>query len=137
MNATRLGLVIGVIVTMAAACAGTGAAPPPSSTAYTTLMAGWEHHFQIDWTAADQGPNTRRVSGYVYNKNGEFATSLRVLAQAVDSTGTVVGQRIGYVPGGLVALGRSYFVVPNMPVADNYRVSVWDYTWFQAPKDPR
>ena len=137
MKAIRFGCLIGLIVTMAAACAGTGTAPPPGSIHYTTLMAGWEHHFKIDWTAAEQGPNTRRVSGYVYNQNGEFATSLRVLAQAVDSAGTVVGQRIGYVPGGVGGFGRAYFVVSNLPVADSYRVSVWDYTWFQAPGDRR
>jgi hypothetical protein len=137
MKTIRLGLLIGLIVTTAAACAGTGYAPPPSATRYNTLMSGWEHHFKIDWTAAEQGPNARQVSGYVYNQNGEFATSLRVLAQAVDSTGALVGQRIGYVPGGVGGFGRAYFVVSNLPVADSYRVSVWDYTWFQAPKDPR
>jgi len=136
MKAIRLALLIGPIVTLAAACAGTGAAPPPG-TGYNTLMSGWEHHFRIEWAAAEQSPTTRRVTGYVYNQNGEFATSLRVLAQAVDSAGTVVGQRIGYVPGGVGGFGRAYFVVSNLPVADSYRVSVWDYTWFQAPKDPR
>jgi hypothetical protein len=136
MKAIRLGLLTGLIVTVAAACAST-ADVPSASTRYTTLMAGWEHHFKIDWTATEQGPTTRAVSGYVYNQNGEFATHLRVLAQAVDSTGNVVGQRIGYVPGGVGGFGRAYFVVSNLPVTDNYRVSVWDYTWFQAPKDPR
>lgn len=135
MKAIRLALLIGLVVAMNAACANTGATPPLNSP--TTLMSGWEHHFRIDWTAAEQSPNTRQVSGYVYNQNGEFATSLRVLAQAVDTTGAVVGQRIAYVPGGVGGFGRVYFVVPNLPVADNYRVSVWDYTWFQAPRDPR
>jgi len=137
MKAVRLGLLVGLIVTSGSACASAGAAPPPSATRYNTLMAGWEHHFKIDWTAAAQGPNARQVTGYVYNQNGEFATNLRVLAQAIDSAGNVVGQRIGYVPGGVGGFGRAYFVVSNMPVADNYRVSVWDYTWFQAPKDRR
>jgi hypothetical protein len=136
MKAIRLGLLVSAIVTTAAACASTYAAPPPG-TGYSTLMSGWEHHFRIDWTVADQSPNTRKVSGYVYNQNGEFATSLRVLAQAVDATGSVVGNRIAYVPGGLGGFGRAYFMVPDLPVADNYRVSVWDYTWFQAPKEPR
>jgi hypothetical protein len=135
MQAIRLGLLSGLIVTTAAACA--TAAAPPTTSGYTTLMAGWEYHFKIDWTAAEQGPTTRTVSGYVYNQHGEFATQLRVLAQAIDSTGNVVGQRIGYVPGGVGGFGRAYFVVSNLPVADTYRVSVWDYTWFQAPKDPR
>jgi hypothetical protein len=136
MKAIRPALLISLIVTTAVACASSGATPAPG-TGYTTLMSGWEHHFSIDWTAADQSPSTRRVSGYVYNQNGEFATSLRVLAQAVDATGTVVGQRIAYVPGGVGGFGRAYFIVPDLPVADNYRVSVWDYTWFQAPRDPR
>jgi hypothetical protein len=136
MKVIRSALLISLIVTTAAACASSGATPPPG-TGYNTLMSGWEHHFRIDWTAADQSPNARKISGYVYNQNGEFATSLRVLAQAVDATGTVVGQRIAYVPGGVGGFGRAYFIVPDLPVADNYRVSVWDYTWFQAPKDPR
>jgi len=136
MKAIRLALLLGVIGTTAAACATSGAYPAPGS-GYNTLMSGWEHHFKIDWAATDQGPNTRKVSGYVYNQNGEFATSLRVLAQAVDTNGTVVGQHIAYVPGGVGGFGRAYFSVPDLPVADNYRVSVWDYTWFQAPKDPR
>jgi hypothetical protein len=137
MTTLRTGLLIGLIVTLSAACATSGAAPPAGRTQYNTLMSGWEKHFRIDWTAAEQGPSTRTVSGYVYNQNGEFATQLRVLAQAVDSSGAVIGQRIGYVPGGVGGFGRAYFVVSNLPVADTYRVSVWDYTWFQAPKDPR
>jgi hypothetical protein len=136
MKAIRSALLISLVVTTAGACVSSGATPPPG-TGYNTLMSGWEHHFSIDWTAADQSANTRKVSGYVYNQNGEFATSLRVLAQAVDATGTVVGQRIAYVPGGVGGFGRAYFIVPDLPVADNYRVSVWDYTWFQAPKDRR
>jgi hypothetical protein len=76
---------------MSAACAEIGAAPPLSMTA-TTLMAGWEHHFSFEWTATEQSPTSRKVSGYVYNRNGEFATSLRVLAQAVDAGGAVVGR---------------------------------------------
>jgi hypothetical protein len=116
---------------MSAACAEIGAAPPLSMTA-TTLTAGWEHHFSFEWTATEQNQTSRKVSGYVYNRKGEFATSLRVLAQAVDAGGAVVGQRIVYVPGGVSGFGRAYFEVPNLPVTASYRLSVWDYTWFQA-----
>jgi len=122
------GGLLGTIVTVG--CASTGDAQAPGSP--TTLMYGWEHHFSIDWTAAEQGPNERQVSGYVYNQHGEFATHLRVLAQAVDQTGAVVGQRIAYIPGGVGGFGRAYFIVPNLPVTAAYRVSVWDYTWFQS-----
>jgi hypothetical protein len=131
MNALRFGLLIGTILTLSAGCALSGDVPPPGSP--TTLMYGWEYHFSIDWTAVEQTANTRQVSGYVYSRNGESATQLRVLAQALDPAGTVVFQRIAYVPGGVGGFGRAYFIVQNMPVADSYRVSIWDYTWFQAP----
>jgi len=132
MKAIRLGLLITVMVTMSAACASYG--PSPSTT--TTLMSGWEHHFSIDWTAVEQSQSSRKVSGYIYNNHGELATHLRVLAQAIDPAGAVVGSRIAYVPGGVGGFGRVYFEVPNLPVAENYRVSIWDYTWFQAPGSP-
>ena len=134
MKAIRLGLLIGLIATMSAACAGTGAEPPLSMTA-TTLTAGWEHHFTFEWAAAEQSQSSRTVAGYVYNRNGEFAVSLRVLAQAIDSGGAVVGQRIAFVPGGVGGFGRAYFEVQNLPATASYRVSVWDYTWFQSNGD--
>jgi hypothetical protein len=101
----------------------------------TTLMAGWEQHFTLEW-AADQGQNgARRVSGYVYNRHGEYALDLRLLAQALDPSGAVIGQRIAWVPGGVGGSGRAYFEVPNLPPANSYRVSVWDYTWAQGVGD--
>jgi hypothetical protein len=130
----RFALLITAIVTINA-CASTNPNLTPSSTT-TTLMAGWEYHFAIEWAAAEQGPNTRRVSGYVYNQHGETATQMRVLAQALDPSGAVVGQRIAYVLGGVGGFGRAYFDVPNLPATSAYRVSVWDYTLFQAPGRP-
>ena len=134
MRATRVGVLIGLIVTLGAACAGTGDTLPLGSTT-TTLTAGWEHHFTFEWAAADQAPASKKVAGYVYNHNGEYAISLRVLAQAVDSGGVVVGQRIAFVPGGVGGFGRAYFEVPNLPATASYRLSVWDYTWFQSNGD--
>ena len=123
---------LGLIVLTAAACATTGAEPPLSSPATTTLMYGWERHFALEWTAE---PERGRVSGYLHNRNGENALSVRVLAQALDASGAVVGQRIQAIPGGVGGFGRAYFTLANLPAANSYRVSVWDYTWFQAPGD--
>jgi len=131
MKAIRLGLLLGLIATMSAGCAELGAPLPLSMTA-TTLTAGWEQHFSFEWTATEQGQSSRKVAGYVYNRNGEFATNLRVLAQAIDAGGAVVGQRIAYVPGGVGGFGRAPFEVPSLPATASYRLSVWDYTWFQA-----
>src|SRR5882724_7530571 len=122
MKATRLGFMIALIVTLSAACAGTGATPPLSMTA-TTLTAGWEQHFTVEWATAEQSQSSRKVSGYVYNRHGEFATHLRVLAQAVDAGGAVIGQRIAFVPGGVGGFGRAYFEVPNLPATAACRIS--------------
>jgi hypothetical protein len=43
--------------------------------------------FSFEWTTTEQSQSSRKVSGRVLNRNGEFATSLRVLAQAVDTGG--------------------------------------------------
>jgi len=134
MGLIRLGGLIGLIATMCAACAELDATPPLSTTA-TTLTVGWEHHFTVEWAAAEQGQSSRKVSGNVYNRNGEYAIHLRVLAQAINANGAVVGQRVGYVPGGVGGFGRAYFEVPNLPATASYRVSVWDYTWFQSDGD--
>jgi hypothetical protein len=134
MRVTRFGLLTALILMMSAGCAGTGVEPPLSMTT-TTLTAGWEQHFTVEWAATEQSPTARKVSGYVYNRNGEYAMNMRVLAVAVDGAGTVVGQRIGYVLGGVGGFGRAYFEVPNLPATAAYRVSVWDYTWFQSNGD--
>jgi hypothetical protein len=134
MTTIRSGVLTALLTAMCTACAPFGSELPLSMTA-TTLTAGWEHHFRVEWAAAEQGPNARKVSGYVSNQSGELAINMRVLAQAVDSTGNVVGQRIAFVPGGVGGFGRVYFEVPNLPAAPTYRVSVWDYTWFQADGD--
>lgn len=136
MATVRFVILVAAIASMASGCAsfGTGATPPLSSTA-TTLTYGWENHFSIEWAALQGRNGTQRVTGYVYNWKGEYALDLRVMAQAVDAAGTVVGQRIAFVPGGVGGLGRAYFEVPSLPAASTYRVSVWDYTWAQGVGD--
>jgi hypothetical protein len=131
-------ILVGAIAAMTSACAniGTGAAPPLSVTD-TTLMYGWENYFSIEWAALQGRNGTQRVAGYVYNRKGEYALDLRVMAQAVDASGAVVGQRIAFVPGGVGGLGRAYFEVPNLPVASTYRLSVYDFTWSQGAGDSR
>ncbi len=136
MRAIRVRFLIGLVAALSAGCVGTADAPPLSMTT-TTLMAGWEYHFTFEWVTADQGQTGKKLSGYVYNHHGEYAVNLRVLAQAVDSGGAVVGQRIAYVPGGVGGFGRTHFEVPNLPATASYRVSVWDYTWLQSSGDKK
>jgi hypothetical protein len=103
----------------------------------TTLTAGWERHFTLEWTAAPEQGGAQQVTGYIYNRHGEHAMKIRLLAQALDPAGAVVGQRIGWVPGGVNGFGRAYFAVAHLPAANTYRVTVWDYTWHQADGSDR
>ena len=138
MATVRFVILLGAIAAMASGCANVGhGADPPLSVTENTLMYGWENYFSIEWAALQGRNGTQRVTGYVYNRKGEYALDLRVMAQAVDAAGTVVGQRIAFVPGGVGGSGRAYFEVPNLPVASTYRLSVYDFTWAQGTGDAR
>lgn len=134
----RLSLVLGLAVTVLAGCA-TPAMDPGGSvpSSQTTLMAGWEHHFTIEWTVEPEAETTRLLRGYLNNRHGERAEDVRVLARGLDSSGAVVGRRIAFVPGGVSGFGRAPFVIQRMPAADHYEVSVWTYTWHQSGSQDR
>jgi hypothetical protein len=112
-------------------CATTGPLVPAGSP--TTLVAGWEHHFTIDWTTEAEPGGSRRIVGHVSGQQGEGAEPVRLLGQALDASGAVVGQRIEWLVGGINGFQRAYFEIPHLPVAASYRVSVWEYTWRQSP----
>ena len=124
---------LGLIAATLTAC-GTASSYLTPSGSTTTLMAGWERHFAIDWTVEPEQDGGRRIRGYVTSKYGEYAEPLRLLAQALDPSGGVIGQRIVWVPGGVNGFQRAYFEVPHMPPAAQYRVSVWDYSLHQSPR---
>ena len=120
---------LALIALLATTCAtGNGVTPSES----TTLMAGWERHFALEWTVEVERDGTRRLRGYVQNQLGEAVEQVRVLARALDAPAAVVGQRISWVPGTVGGFGRAYFEVPNLPPADRYMLTVWDYTLVQS-----
>jgi hypothetical protein len=121
---------IGLVAVTTAACGVTTYLTPSGST--TTLMAGWERHFVLDWTVEPEQSDARRLRGYVHNQHGESAENVRLLAQALDASGAVIGQRTTWVPGVIGGFGRAYFEVPHLPPADHYRLTVWDYTLIQS-----
>ena|SRR5438309_1622091 len=83
--AVRLGL-IAVVMT---GC-GTSSSYLAPTGSNTTLMAGWEQHFALEWTAAPEQGGAQQVTGYIYSRHGEHAMNIRLLAQALDPAGTVV-----------------------------------------------
>jgi len=118
----------GLFVFGLAACGSDSLTP---SASVTTLTAGWEKHFALEWTVESQrGGVTLR--GSVTSSHGTRAEPMRLLAQALDASGAVVGQRIASVVGGVGGFQRASFEFADLPAADRYRVSVWDYTFQQS-----
>jgi hypothetical protein len=122
---------LGVIIVTLTACETASRSLTPSVST-TTLMAGWDHWFSLEWSLKREPGGTNRITGHITNQYGEASESVRLLAQALDASGAVVGQRIAYVPEGVGGFGRRYFEVRRLPVADRYQVTVWDYSFRQA-----
>jgi hypothetical protein len=97
-----------------------------------TLMYGWETRFAIEWTAEPETPQTRVVRGTVFARSGSSADRMRVLVQASDAAGNPVGQHLVWLVSGVSGASGSYFEATGMPIADQYRVTVWDYTTIES-----
>jgi len=123
-------LAVTALGTTACASLNSPALTPSSST--TTLTQGWDHWFKLDWSVEPEPGGGSRIRGYITNERGEAAEPLRLLAQALDSSDALVGQRIAWVPEGVGGYERAYFEISHLPVADHYRVSVWDYSFLQS-----
>ena len=112
-----------------AACTTAETAP---SAAVTTLDPAGSRWFQLQWTTVEVvGSNAQSVDGYVYNNNGE-AARVQLLAQALDTSGQVVDQRINYPEAPVPGFGRSYFHIGPLAAADHYQVTVWSAYFFQG-----
>ena len=122
----RFAALLLLVTTLAAGCAGaTGSGVVPSATT-TTAIVGWESWVRIDWTA-QPNPGGNDIVGYVTSHRGHTLINVRVLAQGLDASGNVVGQKIEWVPSAVPAMQRTYFRVPGLPPAARYRVSVWTF----------
>jgi hypothetical protein len=132
---TIVALPIGLFaVVLACGIATDGAAADRIPPSVTTLMAGWEQKFTLEWSVDPEPGGTRRVRGYVVSRYGQRAEPMRVLGRALDGAGGVVGERIEWIPGGVSGFGRAYFEIPHLPAADRYVVTVWDYSIVESER---
>ena len=120
-----------VLALAIAACGNESDALKPSASV-TTLTAGWERHFELEWTVEPRPDGAVLLSGSVTSSHGARAEPMRLLAQALDPAGAVVGQRIFWVAGGVGGFQRASFVFTDLPAEDRYRISVWDYSFQQS-----
>src|SRR5256885_7002412 len=78
LSVARLGL-----IAVAMTACGTISSSLSPSTSTTTLMAGWEHHFRLQWTVEAKHDGARQLDGYVYNTYGGNAQTVRLLGPAL------------------------------------------------------
>jgi hypothetical protein len=89
-----------------------------------------DQDLRLEWAAAEDRRGRPVVSGYVYNQRaGSYATSMRLLAEALDASGQVVGSTTGFVVGDVPPSGRSYFEIKAPAKAATYRVTIQTFTW--------
>jgi hypothetical protein len=118
-----------LIVLFAAACATPDVTP---SASVLTADPVWPTYFRLEWALQPADAGRQRISGYVYNGSTSYpADKMQILAQALDASGTVVGQRLEWVTDVVPPSGRSYFTVGALPPANVYRVSVWHWEFQQ------
>jgi len=122
---------LGVIALAASTCASASNALT-SPTEFDSLVPGWQSKFSLEWKVQPSKDGTNIVYGQVSSHYGEHASPFRVLGMAVDASGKVVGQRIGWVPGGVPGFAKVYFEIDKLAPAASYKVTVWDYTFIEA-----
>jgi hypothetical protein len=117
-------VVAGMLVGSLVGCATTETQP---SASVTSLAPNAQQWFSVSWAADPERNGERRLHGHIDSSLGEAANRVQLLAQALDASGNVIGQRLEWMPEMIPALGRAYFEVPKMPVAAQYRVTVWSF----------
>jgi hypothetical protein len=89
-----------------------------------------EGDLRLEWTAGEDRRGRPIVTGYIYNlRGGTYATSVRLLVEALDASGATVGSASGWLFGDVPPSDRSYFEIKAPPRAASYRVTIQTFSW--------
>ena len=91
--------------------------------------AQFNSYLRVDFTVEPSKGGRMRVTGYVYNTWDKWATDVRLLAEALDASGQVVGSTSISVYGKVPPGNRSYFDAPLAATGASYRVTVQTADW--------
>jgi hypothetical protein len=99
----------------------------------TSLSPSWPQFFKLDWVAlVNHGTTT--IEGHIRNDGNFSAGRVRLLVDALDASGNVVGQRLVWLlPPDLTPGTQQYFAVPMPEAAASYRVSVYSFDSQKGP----
>ena len=95
----------------------------------TTLSPSWQRYFTIDWAPATRHGKTG-IDGHIRNEGNFVATRIRLLVDALDTSGNVIDQRLVWLLSPELTPGtRGYFEASISGQAVSYRVSVFSFDW--------
>jgi len=80
--------------------------------------------FHVDWQSRADGRGQSRLTGYVYDDEGQPATDVEIQIVMLDAAGHEVESVLRPVRGLVPGKGRAYFDVSVPDAAPSYRVSV-------------
>ena len=85
---------------------------------------------RVEWTGSEDRGGRPVVSGYVYNQRaGSYAIAVRLLVEALDASGQVVGSTTGSLLGQVPPSDRAYFDIKAPAKAASYRVTIQSFSW--------
>ena len=90
-----------------------------------------DRYFRLEWDvgrAKDGGP---RITGHLHNDRLMWDVNVRVLVEALDTSGRTVSKTRDYV-NDVPPEGRSYFDATVPSGGATYRVSVESFDWLKA-----
>jgi hypothetical protein len=127
----RAALVATLVVWGAVAAAGGALVLAAQGTTLEPLVVGWERIFKLSWEVAERAGQPV-VRGYLTNDSPYTVTRIQLLVEALDRTGRVAGQRVGWFGPTLTPFSRGYFELPAPP-GETWRVRVFAFDRVEAP----
>jgi hypothetical protein len=116
----RLHLAIATVVLV-------GCAPVAMTSPRALVTESSDFRVEAEPAAGKREPG---VEGYIYNKRGLVATSVRLRVDSLDAAGAVVATTVQPLDRQIGISDRVYFEVPAAAAAPAYRVTV-DYVWWR------
>jgi len=125
-----LALVLGVGLTVAVPAVGLQTASAQEQ-AQATVDG---QSFRVNWTVGPGQPGEARISGYVYNDNGDPAEQVQIRITEIDASGQPVASVVKPIDETVPAFDRAYFDVQVPGQAASYRVAVESFSLLEGVK---
>jgi hypothetical protein len=90
--------------------------------------------FRVTWTVSPGGEGEDRISGYVYNDNGDAADQVYLRLTQLDASGQPGASVVKPIDEALPAFDRAYFDVQVPGHAASYRVAVDSFSQVEGVK---